>query len=141
MGDGGQSWRTVGDSTEGVLDPFDSRIGSEPVFCFDARDKRSELSSEPSGVTVEGLVNFGREIRNRAGVVACPVLVEEVIKVDVDDDTRKTASLRREKEAGLLENRMTVGEAIDAPVHHDSLYDGGGESFSQTGGGSLLEVA
>lgn len=140
-GDGREARRAACNAVQGQIDAIHGGVGCEPVFSLDAGDQGPQSRTQPVRVAIEGLVNFSGEFRNCPGVVARPVLIEEVVEVDVDDDAGKAPPLRCEEEAGLVEDGVTVCKAVDVAVHHDALHDGRWESFADTRRGAFLEVA
>ena len=136
-----ESGRAIGDADECLLEAFESFVGSEPVLGFEKRNEGAELSAQPLGAPVEELIVVFDELGDGAGVILAPMLVKKVVEEDVDNDAGESEALGSEQGLGRAEDRMVVGEAIDAAMHHDAIDDRGGEPLEQGGGGAFLKVA
>lgn len=54
-----------------------------------------------------------------------------MVEKDIDDDAGKAPSFRGEVGLALEKDRVSIGEAVDSPVEHDSFDEISGVSFEQ----------
>lgn len=95
-------------------------IGQEPTIIDQGGDELSERWGDPFARLSQGGVNFFHELIEIARRIRGPMLDEEMIKKDINGNPAKTPPQWGEETGGGLENRVVIGETVDATVVHDS---------------------
>ena len=131
----------LADPAEGEGETFDGSVGSEPVFRLHAGNDFPEFGSHPGVSAVQEVVDFTNERREFFFRVVSPMMGEEVVEEDIDNDAGESSTFRGEKEFGLEEERMAVGKGIDFAMEHDALDQVGGIVFQQSLARSADEIA
>lgn len=112
-------------AAEHLLKAFDGRVALDPPLVAHARDDALHVRRHQRGVVDEGAVHPGEEGVDRLVVPLVPVARQDVVVEDVDKDPGVPAVGGKEAGFGAQEDRVRVGERVDAAVLGDRFVQRG----------------
>lgn len=91
----------LANSSEGEGQSLNGAVGAQPVFGLHAGDDFQEFRSHPVSLSLKEIVDFFDEPWKWFIGIVGPVLREEVVEEDVDNDSGKATAFRSEEHFGF----------------------------------------